>query len=391
MPPPPPSTPPPAGPRADELRARFDAHLAPTVGLEEEVMLLDRASLDLVPAVDAVLEALGGDARFKRELPAAQVELVGPPAATVGEAAGALAGARRTLAGLAADGRLAFAAAGVHPTAPAEGELNRGAVYDHTRREFGPIARRQLVFGLHVHVAVPGADAAIAVYNGLRARLPELAALGANGAFYAGADSGLASVRPVLSRLLPRQGVPPALSSMEAYADALAWGTAAGALPSPSQWWWELRLHPLLGTVEVRVPDAQATVADAAALAAVVHALIGHLAARHAADGTSSGAAPADTWRIEENRWSACRHGVEGTLADLVTGERRPTREVLHALLAELGPAAEALGCAAELASAGALVERNGALRQREVAAAGGGAPGVVADLAARFAPGAAG
>jgi len=235
-----------------------------------------------------------------------------------------------------------------------------------------------------VHVAVPGADAAIAVYNGLRARLPELAALGANGAFYAGADSGLASVRPVLSRLLPRQGVPPALSSMEAYADALAWGTAAGALPSPSQWWWELRLHPLLGTVEVRVPDAQATVADAAALAAVVHALVGHLAARHAADGTSSGAAPADTWRIEENRWSACRHGTRGRMADLETGRSEPTDARLGALLDELEPDAERLGCALELTAARALVQANGAARQRE-AAGGGGAVGATAWLADRF------
>ena len=374
----------PAGLRADDLRARFDAHASCTVGLEEELMVLDAATLDLVPVADELLGAppLAGDARFKRELPAAQVEIAAPPAASVGEAAGLLAAARRDLVA-AAGPRLAFAAAGVHPFAAEEGELNRGAVYDRTRGEYGLVARRQLVFGLHVHVAVQGAERAMAVYNGLRSLLPELAALGANGAFHGGRDTGLASIRPLISRMLPRQGVPPALSSLEAYARALAWGAAAGALPSAAQWWWELRLHPLHGTVEVRVPDAQATVAEAAAVAAVVHALVGALAAGELAPPV------ADTWRIEENRWSACRHGVEGTLADLVTGARTPARERLHALLDAVAPAAARLGCAAELADAHALAERNGALRQRAVAASaeprdGRGARAVAEDLVAR-------
>jgi carboxylate-amine ligase len=377
------------GPRADELRvadlrARFDAHDTFTIGLEEELMLLDPETLDLVPAAGKLLDGgpLAGDQRFKRELPAAQLEIAAPPAATVAEAAAHLAAARADLLA-AADGRVTFAAAGVHPFAAEEGELSRGEAYDRTRAEYGPVARRQLVSGLHVHVAVPGADAAMAVYNGLRSLLPELAALGANGAFYGGRDSGLASVRPLISGLLPRQGVPPALSSLEAYARALAWGAAAGALPSAAQWWWELRLHPVHGTLEVRVPDAQTTVADAAAVAAVVHALVATLA-----DGALAPVV-ADTWRIEENRWSACRHGLDGVMADLRTGERTPTRERLHALLDAIAGAGETLGCAAELRDARALVERNGALRQRAVAAAAGDADparAVAADLAGRFA-----
>ena len=152
-------------------------------------------------------------------------------------------------------------------------------------------------------------------------------------------------------------------------------------MPSAAQWWWELRLHVEHGTVEVRVPDAQATVADAAAIAGVVHALVAHLAATAGDDA----AAAADTWRIEENRWSAARHGVEGALADVVTAERVPTRERLLALLDELGPAARRVGCAAEVERARALVAVNGALRQRRVAAGGGGATAVAADLAGRF------
>ncbi|HEU0024239.1 MAG TPA: glutamate-cysteine ligase family protein, partial [Thermoleophilaceae bacterium] len=223
------------------------------------------------------------------------------------------------------------------------------------------------------------------VYNALREHLPEVAALAANAPFHAGVDTGLASIRPKISEGLPRQGVPPPLASWEEFADELRWGATAGALPEAALWWWELRPHPLHGTLELRVPDAQTTVAEAGALAAVAHSLVALLAERHDAGGLP-GQVP--TWRIEENRWSACRYGVEGALADLRTGERRPTRERLHDLVTELDPVATRLGAAAELGEARSLIERNGALRQRAVAAADGGAAVLGPWLADRFSDG---
>jgi glutamate---cysteine ligase / carboxylate-amine ligase len=348
-------------PTSDALRELFDATAPLTVGLEEEVMLLDPGTLDLLPRSLDVLERTGGDPRFVAELPAAHLEIVTPPAATVPEAIAALAAGRRDLA-RAAEGIGRLAAAGVHPFAAPLGELNQGERYDLTLGEYGAIARAQLVCALQVHVAVGGADRTLAVYNALRSYLPELAAFAASGPFLAGWDTGLASVRPKLSELLPRQGVPPALPSWDAYVEALRWGAAAGATPDPGRWWWELRPHPRHGTLEVRVPDAQARVADAGAVAAVVQALVARLAARHDAGELPE---PPATWRIEENRWAACRDGVEGTMADLATGRRTPTRDRLHALLAEIAPQGEQLGCAAELRAAGALAEVNGAMRLR--------------------------
>jgi carboxylate-amine ligase len=156
--------------------------------------------------------------------------------------------------------------------------------------------------------------------------------------------------------------VPPHLASWDEYAGALRWGARAGALPDPGVWWWELRPHPSFGTVEVRVPDSQRTVQDAAAIVATVHALAAHLAGSEAPE---SGAVP--TWRIAENRWQALRHGLDGTLADLRSGEPLPTRQRLHALLDTLEPQAPELDCVDELAHARTLVERNGASRQREI------------------------
>jgi len=351
-------------PTAAELRAAFDAPPPFTVGIEEELMLLDPEMFDLVPRAGDALAAVEGDERFKLELPAAQLEIRLPPHASAPEAARELLEARRALAeATAAFARLG--AAGVHPFAAPEGELNRGGRYDRARREYGVVARHQLVFALQVHVAVGGAARTLAVYNALRSYLPELAALSANAPFYAGRDTGLASVRPKVAELLPRQGVPPVLDSWEAYAETLRWGEASGAFPTARFWWWELRPHSYFGTLELRVPDAQSTVTDAAAVVAVAQALVASLAARHDA-GEPLATAP--SWKIAENRWWAARDGLDGELADLVTGARTPTRARVHALLDALEPTAEELGSGAQLAAARRLAERNGAQRQRAVA-----------------------
>jgi carboxylate-amine ligase len=310
-------------PTAAELRAAFDRHTAVTVGLEEELMLVDAETLDLAPHARAVVEELG-DPRFKIEMPAAQLEIVTAPHASVDDAAAELAAARRTLAAAVAP-RFRVAGAGAHPFASGLGPLNPGPRYEAIGAEYATVANRQLVFGLHVHVAIPGADRALAVYNALRPHLPDLAALAANAPLYEGRDSGLASVRSRISGLLPRQGVPPALESFEAYADALRWC----GFDDPRQWWWELRLHPTFGTLEIRVPDTQTTVADTAAVAAMAYGLATRL---------EGGWPVAESWRIDHNRWAACRHGADAVMTDPHTGEREPVRDRLERALGTTPP-----------------------------------------------------
>ncbi len=364
-------------PDANAMRVRFDAVSPLTLGVEEEAMLVDPDSLDLLPRAPEVVER-AGDPRFKLELPASQVEIVLPPTTTVGGSIAALRAARRDLAA-AAEGIGVLIAAGAHPFAAPLGRLNEGERHREIAGAFGDVARLQLVCALQVHVAVGGHERSLAVYNALRSHLPELAALAANAPFYAGRDTGLASVRPKLSELLPRQGVPPALRSWDDYADALDWGARATALDA-GQWWWELRPRPLLGTLELRVPDAQATVEDAAAIVALAHSLVAWLAARH--DGGEL-RPPDPTWRIEENRWAACRHGLGAMLADLATGTRMPARELLAQRLEQLAPTARELGCAQELADAGRLVAATGAERVRD--AAGGDPHAAARWLADRY------
>ncbi len=343
-------------------------------------MLLDPETFELVPRAGQVLSLLAGDERFKLELPASQIEIVTPALATAAAAEAALRRARADLAERTG-GLVRLAAAGVHPTSAGRGELNSLERYERTVREYGKRAKRQLVCALQVHVAVGDARRALAIYNAARSYLPLLAAVAANAPFYEAQETGLASVRPKLAELLPRQGVPPELASWEAYAEALQWGAASDAFADGRSWWWELRPHPTFGTLEFRVPDGQSTAAEAAAIAAVAQSLVAWLGERHDAHERL----PVHrSWRIAENRWSACRDGVEGTMADLESGRRRSTREQLKELLDALEPFAQRLGGAAQLAHARVLVDVNGAIAQRRIAAESGIAA-VPRWLASRF------
>ena len=366
---------------AEPRRVMFDAPRGPAVGLEEELMLLDPVTLDLLPCARAALRSLARDLRFKPELPAAQIESVTVPRRTVAAAAADLRAARQDLS-TTLDGTARVAAAGAHPFASALGELNEGPRYEELAEEYASIARRQLVFGVHVHVAVAGSDLAVTVHDALRSYLPELTGLAANAPFYEGHDSGLASIRPRIAAMLPRQGVPPALGSWAAFERALQWGASAGTLPDARRWWWELRLHPTFGTIEVRVADAQTTVAETAALAAVVHALVTWLADRAAAGEPLPVAA---TWRIEDNSFIASRDGRDALLADLETGAREPLRERLERLFDDLAPVAMRLGCAAELERARVLARGPGGADRQRAVAARDGLDGLAAWLAERL------
>jgi carboxylate-amine ligase len=360
------------------LQRAFDQPTPCTVGLEEEVFLLDPVTLDLLPCAAEVIATAG---LVKPELPASQLELNTAPATTVTIAVGELARARRSLADAASPiGRLA--AIGVHPFAAAEGELTVDPRYKPVIREYGWVARRQLVGALQVHVAIRPAARAIAVYNTLRSYLPEIAAFAANSPFYCGQDTGFASIRPKLSETLPRQGIPPILPTVDAYADELQWAQRAGAIEGVGQWWWELRMHPGYGTLEVRVADAQSRIEDVARVAALTHSLSHWLAERHDAGDLPP---PAPTWRIEQNRWSACRHGIDGTIADLETGRRISTRQRLDELVEEIMPTAATLGCAADLRSVrDRLAGPATSDRYRQIGAAVG-LVGLVDELATEF------
>lgn len=367
-------------PSADVLRATFDRPAPHTVGIEDEVMLLAPESLDLLPGAPDMLQRLGGDPRFKLELPASQIEITTRSDARLENVVEDLLDARRLLVGRL-EGSAVPAAAGTHPFSSAIGDLNRLERYEPTVAEYGVVARMQLVCALQIHVAVGDCDRALAVYNAGRSYLPLIAALAANAPFYQGRDTGLASVRPLIGALLPRQGIPPRIDTWEQFAEILRWGFETKTFASAQTWWWELRMHPRYGTLEFRVPDGQASVLDAAAIAAVIQALVMWLGSRHDAGEQLP---VFSRWQIEENRWSACRYGVEGEMIELSGGDRRSTRSLLQDLLATLDPVINELGSDAFLHRARDLIDVNGALAQRR-AGSGAGAAAVARWLSQRF------
>jgi carboxylate-amine ligase len=345
------------------LRAVFDAAPELTVGVEEELMLVDPERLDLFPAAEWVLNAIDGDDRYHRELRASQLEIVTRVCSTAADACRELSSARRELvSALGNDAHILCA--GTHPTSRAWGDITPLDRYRAIADEYTWAANRSLVCGLHVHVAVGGGERSLAVYNAMRSFLPELGALAANSPYFEGADTGLSSIRPYLNKAFPRAGVPPAFESWETVASFVEWGRRGGLFPDASHFWWDLRLHPQHGTVELRVADAQTAVEDASAMVAVVHCLAAWLARRFDAGERLP---IHDSYRINENAWRGLRYGVRGTLVDLDTGDAEPTRDRLARLLDELDPIATEFGCADEVAGARTLIGGNGADRQRYV------------------------
>jgi carboxylate-amine ligase len=350
-------------PDVAELRALFDSHSQPTVGAEEELMLLDPQTLELSPTIEWVLALFPDDPRFHREVRDSQVEIVTPVSGNALAAGLHIAQARVDLADrLAPD--CVIAAGGTHPFSSRWGNVGADDRYQSLAEEYTAGVRGDIPSGLHVHAAVPGADRALAVYNAGRSYLPEIAALAANSPFLGGVDTGLASARRPLTEGFHRAGVPPAFDSWESFVALVDWGRRGGLYPDATHFWWDLRLHPRYGTLELRIADSQTRAEDVVAIAALFHSLCGWLATRWDA---GERLAVHDSTRISENAWRAIRYGVRGWMVDLDSGTAVPTRERVARVLDDVAPAAERLGNQDWINTARTLLADNGAERQRYV------------------------
>jgi glutamate---cysteine ligase / carboxylate-amine ligase len=342
--------------------------LSLTVGVEEELMLVHPETGALAPRIDDVLAKVVGDERFRAELRAAQVEVVTHPYLSAVDAGRELAASRIELAGLLGDD-VSLLACGTHPLDAAPGPITSGERYETIALDNPWAALHMLTCGLHIHVALAGGDRALAVHNALRSYLPEIAALSANSPCREGRHTGIASTRLQLNRTLVRHGVPPAFESWASYAAFVEWGVASGTIPDPSYQWWDLRLHPGFGTVEIRVCDTQTDVADIVTLVAFAQTLVAWLEARHDA---GEALAVHDGHRITESLWLGMRTGERAELLDLDTGARQSLPERVADLVELLDPTARELGTHGELARLPTLAAARGAERQAEVLAAGG-------------------
>jgi carboxylate-amine ligase len=324
------------------IRARFGESPPFSLGVEEEVMILDGETYEQVPRVDALVRETP-KGRLKTELFASVVELNTPVCETAASALDALGALRAEAARAAAEHGLAIAAAGSHPTSiPEEQEI---ADHEHYRRfaEYaGATARRQGVNGLHVHVGMPSGEACFAVMEAVLPWLPVVLALSANSPYLAGAETGLLSTRAEVLGTLPRSGAPPVFGSYagwERFIERIQ-GTGLPLTANYKSFWWDVRPHPWLGTLEIRMPDQPTSLALTGAFVALLQALCKTLAERAAP------LSPAERGDYQQNRWAAARFGPRAQLIH-PEGDRTVAAGELFAELREVVVrAADGLGSA---------------------------------------------
>ena len=335
-----------------------------TIGLEEEVLLVDADSSELAHTADRILPRIDlPDGRADHEAFLAQIELRSEPRGSISEAAAQLEEGRA----LAREAGATLLAAGVHPDARfGDVRLVRSERYRRVEDQMRGLIRRTPECALHVHIGVPDTAAAVAALNGLRDALPLLHGLGASSPFWFGLDSGMASSRAAVIRAYPGRGVPPALNDWDHYLETLDAIRAGGGPSDKTMVWWDARPQPRLGTVELREVDVQSNLDAAAGIAALARAL-----ALRAVDSPLERPAPDHALH-----WSSFRAARDGLGADILhRGRLRPLREAARELLGDLRGEDPALEGIERI-----LADGGGADRQR-AAHARGGMPGLLSFL----------
>jgi carboxylate-amine ligase len=351
-----------------------------TVGIEEEYLIVDRETRDLVrepePAFLARCAELVGE-RVTPEYLQCQIEVGTRPHATVPEAAAELAELRRAVAGAAADFGYAPIAASTHPFAEWRSQTHtRKQRYEELTADLAGAVRRLLICGCHVHVGIEDEDLRIDLMSQAAYFLPHLLALSCSSPFWGGEDTGLASYRLTVFDALPRTGLPDTLSSYGEYRRLVGQLVSAGCIEDGTRIWWDVRPSDKFPTVEQRVTDVCSRLEDAACVAAMFQSLMAFLFRLRSRN---------QRWRIypstliAENRWRAQRYGVRGKLVDHGRARMAAYADLLEEWLELIGPDAETLGCKAEALHARRIArEGTSADRQRatyEAALAGGAGP----------------
>jgi carboxylate-amine ligase len=369
------------------LEHRFGQSEAYTLGVEEEYMLLDGKTFDLVQHVEAVLASTEGHPlqdSVNTELMQSVLEVATPVCRTPADVTRELGRLRSYVSGLAREHELRLGSAGTHPFSLFERQ--RITARDRYRAlvdQLQYVARRELIFGMHVHVAVDGADKAVQIVNGLLPHLGPLLALSASSPFWRGSPTGLSSTRQMIFAAFPRSGPPPRFRDYADYAEVVGHLEKTGCIADYTHIWWDIRPHPRLGTVEIRVCDAVTRVEDAVAIAAYCQSVVKDLSERF-----DAGEEIPSYHRIltSENKWLAARYGLEAPVMDLTTGRRNriPVAQLVRRTLRDVEPHARELGCERELEGIREILGRgNSADRQLRVFNANRDIVEVVEEIAA--------
>jgi carboxylate-amine ligase len=319
-----------------------------TVAVEEEFAILDPETLSLTDRFEELKAAAQGtqlEPHLVGELIASEVEIRTGRCESFAEIVTLVPERRAQLKRLADDLGVALGATGTHPWSPWQEQRIIDTPHYRLRDELlRYVVWRNNSFGLHVHVAIRGAERAVKVADGLRTYLPELLAWSASSPFVENVNTGLHSARTeIFTRLFPRCGIPDAYGDWDTFADYVRMLYATGSISDPTEMWWSVRPHLGFPTVEIRIADAQPIQEETISLAALSYSLAARIA--RAVDEGEPVLLPPNR-EIEENFWRAIRWGLAGELIDLGTREVRPARAAIEELIDWVQPVATELGAA---------------------------------------------
>jgi carboxylate-amine ligase len=364
----------------------FNSSSHSTLGVELEIAIVDRETWELDGAATEILEAMGGDdsggehVRAKHELMECTIEVNTGICSTVAEARADLEATLAEVAPLTDTRGLALISVGTHPFSHWRDQvISPNPRYARLVDEMQWPARQLQIFGVHFHVGVRSAEKSIAISNALSAYIPHLLALSASSPFWLGHDTGLASCRSKVFELLPTAGLPYQMSGWGEFEEFMTTLVSARAISSIREVWWDIRPHPTFGTVEVRICDGIPTMSEVTALAAMTLCLVEWMDTL--TDRGYRLPCPR-AWVVRENKWRAARHGIDAEIITDENGNLTPIKTAVGALVEELSPIAERLGCLDELRYVLKILEFGPSyVRQRAVAQSTGSLTEVVESL----------
>ena len=315
-----------------------------TIGVEEEFQIVDPDTCELRSHVSELLTAGApalGD-QIKRELHQSIVEVGTRICANVTELEEEVCRIRRELTQSAESVGMQIAAAGTHPFSKWKDQvISPGERYENIVEELQQLARSLLIFGLHIHVAVPDKASTIELLNEARYFLPHLLALSTSSPFWQGRDTGLKSYRTTVFRRFPRSGIPDQFDSWADYEEYVDTLVDLHCIDNGKKVWWDLRPHPVFGTLEFRICDVPTSPQVTVALAALAQALVVKL---YRLRRSNLGFRIYSRAFVEENKWRAARYGINGNLIDFGKREEVPMRDLTLELLEFVDDVVDELG-----------------------------------------------
>jgi carboxylate-amine ligase len=359
----------------------FNGSERPTLGVEVEVEVVDQSgALATDTAATKILAELGDTPGYKHELLECTIEVITDVCPTVGEVRRDLGGKIERLVEVADRFGYRIMCTGTHPfSAWADQTVSPDPRYHRLIETCQWTARRLLIFGVHTHVGIGSGEEAIAVANSLATFIPHFLALSSSSPFWQGRDTGLASTRSKVFESLPTAGLPYAMDNWGQFQRFMRTLIGAGTIRSIREVWWDIRPHPGLGTIELRICDGIPTLDETCAMTALSQSLVVWLTERYNA-GLELPVHRA--WTIRDNKWRAARYGLDAEIIRDEDGNLVHLRRSIGDLLERLEPIAERLGCCQDLLRINSILERGtSATRQREVHALTGNLSAVVDSL----------